>query len=156
MRLLLEELHGAVLIPHTAVGTGQAGSYVFVVTDKNKVKQRPVRLGQPIGDNVIIESGVQAGEQVVTSGRMRLSDGATVKIVPPPTPSSGADPTIMASTPSSPHCRAAASMVRSISKARLAAPDLSALTASNQAETRTWSMWSSLSRPKCGIRRPRR
>ena len=89
VRLLLEELHGAVLVPHTAVGTGRAGSYVFVVTDKNTVKQRSVRLGQPIGDDVVIESGVHAGEQVVTSGRLRLSDGATVKIVPPPTPSSG-------------------------------------------------------------------
>ncbi len=40
----------------------------------------------------------------------------------------------------SPHCRAAASIARRISKARLAAPGLSALAASNHADTQAWSM----------------
>ncbi len=56
-------------------------------------------------------------------------------------------------SPISPHYRAAASMARSISKARLAAPGRSALAASNQAETRAWVMASSRTLPKWGISR---
>ena len=57
--------------------------------------------------------------------------------------------------PISPHWRAVRSMARRISNARLAALGLSTLAGSNHAETRAWSMASSRSFPKCGIRRLR-
>ena len=60
-----------------------------------------------------------------------------------------------ASSGNSPHWRAVRSIVRNISKARLAAPGRSTLAASNHAETRTWSMVSRRYLPKNGIRRPR-
>jgi RND family efflux transporter MFP subunit len=44
------------------------------------VERRFVRVGQTQGDRVAIVEGLKAGEQVVTSGQLKLQPGATVKI----------------------------------------------------------------------------
>jgi membrane fusion protein (multidrug efflux system) len=47
---------------------------------KLAVERRFVRVGQTQGDRVAILEGVKAGEQVVTSGQLKLQPGAAVKI----------------------------------------------------------------------------
>jgi multidrug efflux pump subunit AcrA (membrane-fusion protein) len=44
------------------------------------VERRFVRVGPSEGDRVAIVEGVKAGEQVVTSGQLKLQPGATVKV----------------------------------------------------------------------------
>jgi multidrug efflux system membrane fusion protein len=47
------------------------------------VEQRPVTVGQRVGDDIVIEKGVRAGEMVVTEGQLRLEDGARVQLSDP-------------------------------------------------------------------------
>jgi membrane fusion protein (multidrug efflux system) len=47
---------------------------------KLTVERRFVRVGPTEGDRVAILEGVTAGEQVVTSGQLKLQPGATIKV----------------------------------------------------------------------------
>ena len=47
---------------------------------KLTVERRFVRVGPTEGDRVAILEGVKAGEQVVTSGQLKLQPGATIKV----------------------------------------------------------------------------
>jgi membrane fusion protein, multidrug efflux system len=49
-------------------------------TPKLTVERRFVRVGPTEGDRVAILEGVKAGEQVVTSGQLKLQPGATIKV----------------------------------------------------------------------------
>jgi multidrug efflux system membrane fusion protein len=70
----------AVVVPSRAVQAGQEGEYVFVVNDDLTVKSVPVTVGETVGDESIIQQGLQPGAQVVTDGQLRLFSGAKVRI----------------------------------------------------------------------------
>ena len=80
--------------PSQAVQTGESGLFVFVITPENTVQFKPVKTGKSYGGETIIESGVLAGENVVTDGHLRLTPGAAVEIAselkPEPNPSQAA------------------------------------------------------------------
>jgi multidrug efflux system membrane fusion protein len=73
----------ALVVPSTAVVTGQQGSYVFVVKPDRTTEIRDVRVSRPAGDLTVLAGGLEAGEQVVTEGQLRLTAGAKVLIKPP-------------------------------------------------------------------------
>ncbi|MDY0039883.1 MAG: efflux RND transporter periplasmic adaptor subunit, partial [Desulforhabdus sp.] len=79
--LTLTERPDAVVIPSQAIQMGQQGNYVFVVSARSTAEYRPVVLGLAVGDDVVVEQGVSAGETVVTDGQLRLFPGALVKVV---------------------------------------------------------------------------
>ncbi|HEU5154337.1 MAG TPA: efflux RND transporter periplasmic adaptor subunit [Gemmatimonadales bacterium] len=70
----------ALAIPAVAVLTGQQGTSVFVVDSAQTVAPRTVKVARTAGDIAVIESGLQAGERVVTDGQLRLVPGAHVEI----------------------------------------------------------------------------
>ncbi len=70
----------ALLVPQGAPVTEQDGSFVFVVADDGTAHRRKIELGRTVGDRVIVDSGLEAGERVVTDGQSRLTEGATVQI----------------------------------------------------------------------------
>jgi membrane fusion protein, multidrug efflux system len=78
--LTLGRLQNVVTVPSQAVQTGENGLFVFVITADNTVQLKPVKTGKSYGGETIIESGIMAGEQVVTDGHLRLTPGATVEI----------------------------------------------------------------------------
>ena len=78
VRLILETIKGAKLAPSKAVQISQRGPFVFVVKPDNTLEQRPVKPGQPQGDWVVIEEGLQPDETVVTSGQLALAPGMKV------------------------------------------------------------------------------
>ena len=78
--LTLGSLKNVVTVPSQAVQTGESGLFVFVITPENTVQFKPVKTGKSYGGETIIESGVMAGEQVVTDGHLRLTPGAPVEI----------------------------------------------------------------------------
>ena len=83
VRLILDTIKDAKLVPSQAVQISQNGPYVFVVKPDNTVDMRPVKPGQPqAGDMVVIEEGVQANETVVVTGQIALAPG--VKVAPQP------------------------------------------------------------------------
>jgi len=81
----------ALVVPSSAVVSGQQGSFVFVVKPDRTTEIRDVRVSRPAGDFTVLAGGVEPGEQVVTEGQLRLTAGAKVQIKPPAaTPAAGA------------------------------------------------------------------
>lgn len=70
----------AVVVPSPAIQTGQVGQYVYVVKPDMTVESRPVAVGRVIGEQTVIDKGLQPGEMVVTDGQIRLVPGALVQI----------------------------------------------------------------------------
>jgi len=81
--LTLSTDKNAVLIPSAAVQTGQNGQYVFVVKADSTAELRNVTVSRVVGSDSVITSGVQAGEQVVTDGQVRLTPGKKVALSKP-------------------------------------------------------------------------
>jgi multidrug efflux system membrane fusion protein len=80
LQLELRTLSDAVVVPVSALRNGAGGDYVYVLNDDKTVSQRNVTRGPATADRVVIASGLQAGEPVVTEGADRLKDGATVQL----------------------------------------------------------------------------
>lgn len=80
--LTLTKQVGAVLVPSQAVQSGQKGPYVFVVKADQTVEPRPVVPGTADGRDVVITSGLTAGERVVVDGQLRLAPGTRVEVKP--------------------------------------------------------------------------
>jgi multidrug efflux system membrane fusion protein len=70
----------AIVVPTTAVQTGQQGQYVFVVKDDKTADLRNVNVARTEGQESIIREGLTAGETVVTDGQLRLVPGTRVSI----------------------------------------------------------------------------
>jgi membrane fusion protein (multidrug efflux system) len=66
-------------IPQTAIMHAVDGNYVYRVINKKVVKTK-VEAGLQQNKNIIITKGIKVGDQIVTEGQLKLSDGATVDI----------------------------------------------------------------------------
>ncbi len=81
-RLQVSVLKDATVIPAAALQLSSDGDFVYVVKADNTIERRSVKSGPDFGDDkVAILSGVNPGEQVVTTGIDRLTNGAKVQIV---------------------------------------------------------------------------
>jgi multidrug efflux system membrane fusion protein len=76
----LDVLRGAITIPSQAVVTGQDGSFVYVINEEDQAQVRPVRIGRVLGPQTVVDSGLVAGELIVTDGQSRLVPGARVEV----------------------------------------------------------------------------
>ncbi len=74
----------AIAVPASALRKGPGGDHVFVIARDDKgasrAHVRPVRSGAMLDDQVVIDSGLAAGEQVATSGSFKLRDAALVSV----------------------------------------------------------------------------
>lgn len=70
------------VVPQAAVQVDQAGSYVLVVDKDNKVQQRRIRLGTQQDADVVVESGLDEGENVIVDGILKVRPGLTVTATP--------------------------------------------------------------------------
>ncbi|MES2362855.1 MAG: efflux RND transporter periplasmic adaptor subunit [Pseudomonadota bacterium] len=79
VQLLVRTIEDAVVVPVTALRQGNTGDYVYVLNAADRtVSLRPVKRGQATVEKIVIVSGLQAGERVITEGADRLKDGASV------------------------------------------------------------------------------
>jgi multidrug efflux system membrane fusion protein len=79
--LTLSQVPNAVTIPTQAIASGTQGTpVVYVVKPNNTVEMRSVTSSRNIGPDAIIETGLKAGETVVTDGQMRLVPGARIQV----------------------------------------------------------------------------
>jgi membrane fusion protein (multidrug efflux system) len=67
-----------VAISEAAVALDQAGSYLFVVNDKNVVEQRRVKTSTARDGMLAVDQGLKAGEKVIIQGQQRVRAGMTV------------------------------------------------------------------------------
>jgi multidrug efflux system membrane fusion protein len=80
VRLVLGTDLGALLIPSEATQISQKGPFVFVVKSDDIAELRPVVLGQRQGSDVVVASGLSAGERVVVTGQMTVRPGGKVRV----------------------------------------------------------------------------
>jgi membrane fusion protein (multidrug efflux system) len=73
-----EVRHDALLIPQRAVNELQGSYQVAIVDSNNTVQIRSVALGPQFGSDLIITSGINPKERVVTEGVSKLKDGMRV------------------------------------------------------------------------------
>jgi multidrug efflux system membrane fusion protein len=86
--LTLSDLTNAIVVPSEAVQTGQNGEFVYVVKSHQTAgdkpdqiaEERPVTIGITYQGETVVQSGLKAGETVVTDGQLRLEPGVKVSI----------------------------------------------------------------------------
>ena len=80
VRMQLDTLAGAIVVPTAAVQRGAQGTFVYVVKPDQTVTLSPVKLGPVDGANVAVSEGVAPGDLVVVDGVDRLREGAQVEV----------------------------------------------------------------------------
>ena len=80
VRLRLYVDPDALVVPSSAVVSGQQGSFVFIIQPDSSAASRTVKVDRTAGDLAIVSGEVRAGDRVVTDGQLRLRDGSKVQI----------------------------------------------------------------------------
>jgi multidrug efflux system membrane fusion protein len=81
IRMLVETMADATLVPSAAIQRGAPGTFVYVVKDDKSVTVTPVKLGPVQGETTAIASGVAPGALVVVDGADKLREGAKVELI---------------------------------------------------------------------------
>ena len=82
VRMARKTLEDAVLLPESAIGSDQAGRYVYVVGADGVVERRKVVLGPSEAGEVVITDGIAATDTVIVEGLLRARPGS--KVTPRP------------------------------------------------------------------------
>lgn len=80
VRLKVQTLPNALVIPLAAVNQGPKGAFAYVVGPDHHVSARPVEVSARQDASAIIASGLKPGETVVTDGQMVLKPGMAVRV----------------------------------------------------------------------------
>ncbi len=84
VRMKLDELPDAVVVPAEAVQRSSTGDFVYLIKPDNTVTLREVVQGGQVDDShVVISKGLQPGDKVVTEGQFRLKEGVAVNPLQP-------------------------------------------------------------------------
>jgi membrane fusion protein (multidrug efflux system) len=79
MKLDLGVRADSILAPERAVTELQGKNFVWVIGSDNKATQRPVKVGQQVGENLLIPEGLKTGERIVVEGLQKVREGALVQ-----------------------------------------------------------------------------
>lgn len=85
IRIDYDQRADALVIPRAALLEGETDSAVYVVRDGKAVRV-PVKLGYIDGAYAEVADGLEAGERVVTAGKVALRDGSAVQVIGDPEP----------------------------------------------------------------------
>ncbi|AND89733.1 MULTISPECIES: efflux RND transporter periplasmic adaptor subunit [Bradyrhizobium] len=80
VRLKVETLMQALVVPTSAVQRGPIGTFSYVIGEDNVVSAKPVTVTQQNEHDAVIASGLSANDRVVTTGFANLSDGSKVVV----------------------------------------------------------------------------
>src|SRR5713101_6318127 len=86
-RLLVKTLKDATVVPDDAIQHGNDGLYAYTVNQDNKAELRKVRVSYSIDGRSVVDDGLSPGQQVITSGQVRVQPGTLVT-----TPVASSDP----------------------------------------------------------------
>lgn len=76
----LDKLRPALLVPQTAVSQDATGQYVMTVTKEGAVVQKYIKVGDVVGSQYVVISGLNEGDRVVTIGQQKLQNGQQVNV----------------------------------------------------------------------------
>ena len=88
VHLLLETRKNAITIPASAIQRGPQGTFTYLVDANNTVQVQPLQIALTQGTTVVVASGLEAGQRVVTDGQEKLQAGSRVTPQAPANPSS--------------------------------------------------------------------
>ena len=77
--ILLAASERSLVIPSAAIVYNPYGEAVYVIVE-GTVQQRFIKTGASRGDLTQVRSGLKVGDQIVTSGQIKLRNGSAVKI----------------------------------------------------------------------------
>jgi membrane fusion protein, multidrug efflux system len=80
VRLKVETLSEAIVVPTSAVQRGPAGTFSYVIGEDNTVTAKPITVTQQNENDAVIASGLSPSDRVVTTGFANLSDGARIVV----------------------------------------------------------------------------
>src|SRR6202008_40640 len=80
-RLLLDTRHDGLTVPAGVVQQGPKGPYAYVVNPDSTVAIRPIKVAQIADGQALIDSGLEANEQVVVDGQYKLKPGVQVTML---------------------------------------------------------------------------
>ncbi len=83
VRLLGIERRQAILVPQRAILQSPQGKFVYVVAADGTAAMRPIEVGEWIGEQWLVESGLAAGDRVVVDGIVKVRPGSPVRIAEP-------------------------------------------------------------------------
>ena len=89
IRLLVDTVKDATVVPVAAVQRGQPGTFVYLVKADDTVHVQVIETGATDGERIAVTKGLSIGDQVVTDGVDRLRDGAKIR---KPSPDQNAKP----------------------------------------------------------------
>jgi membrane fusion protein (multidrug efflux system) len=69
---------GVFVVPQTSVLTNDQGKFVYVASDKNEATVKPITVGNWVGTDWVVLSGLEAGERVIVDNVIKLRPGAAV------------------------------------------------------------------------------
>lgn len=81
IRMQLDTLHDAVLLPAAAVQRGSEGAFVYVINNDNSITIRRVKIAATEGEVIAVREGVSQGEKIVTDGIDKLRENSQIKLV---------------------------------------------------------------------------
>jgi len=79
---LIWSIDSGLVVPVLAVNRIAGQYFVFVAESSNQgfvARQKPVVLGDVMGDNYVVRNGLEAGQRVIVSNIQKIGDGAPVK-----------------------------------------------------------------------------
>lgn len=76
----LDKFRPVILVPQTAISQDASGQYVMTVNEANTVVQKYVTIGDVVGNQYVVISGLNDGDRVVTIGQQKLQNGQQVNI----------------------------------------------------------------------------
>lgn len=79
LRVQTQVQHGVLTIPASALQRGPDGPFTYVVQPDSTIKVADLTVGEHTGDVVVVEKGLQPGDQVVASNQYRLQPGSRIK-----------------------------------------------------------------------------
>jgi membrane fusion protein, multidrug efflux system len=81
-----------ILVPQPAVMIGPNGAAsVMLVTSNDLAASQPVQIGEAVGSDWIVRSGLKPGDRVIVDGLQKVRPGMKVKPAPAGAPGPGAD-----------------------------------------------------------------
>lgn len=87
-KIWLRAQENTIVVPQTAISYSLSGDYVFMIKQEGEYRGNPilkayrtyVKVGERRGDETSIVDGLKAGEQIITSGQLKLQNGTRVEI----------------------------------------------------------------------------
>lgn len=84
IRLQIDELKNALVIPTAAVQLGVKGSFVYLLNEDQTVKLQPITTGVTYLDETVVLAGLTLDQQVIVQGTDKLTENSRVQVSKPP------------------------------------------------------------------------